>query len=218
MFICENMENIHYHEIFCTHQPRYTFQEQSEGITAHISGFLQGMVWTVFFHLCPTVFKLLANFGSNATSVANAELKALQYYWWFMMVVAFTGTLIANMLLFGFGDGGFGSSVRTLFVTLARSIPSTVSASWLNWIVLRSTFTMTCFYLLRFNSFMFDFFGMRCCSRLDRGGGSGPPIPYRLYVDSGVVVMSLVALAPASPLIAPASLIYFLWCQPLLRR
>lgn len=47
--------------------------------------------------------------------------------------------------------------------------------------------------------------------------GAGPPIPYRIYVDSGVVLLCLFALAPSSPLIAPAAFIYFLVCLPLLR-
>lgn len=51
-----------------------------------------------------------------------------------------------------------------------------------------------------------------------RGGGPGGPTPYRIYVDSGVVIMCCLALAPASPLIAPACFCYFLFCQPILRR
>ena len=50
------------------------------------------------------------------------------------------------------------------------------------------------------------------------GGGPGGPIPYRIYIDSGVVFMCIVALVPVSPLVAPAALIYFLYCTPLWRR
>jgi hypothetical protein len=50
------------------------------------------------------------------------------------------------------------------------------------------------------------------------GGGPGGPIPYRIYIDSGVVFMTIVALAPVSPLIAPFALLYFLYCAPLWRR
>lgn len=50
------------------------------------------------------------------------------------------------------------------------------------------------------------------------GGGPGGPIPYRIYVDSGVVFLCLVALAPASPLVAPTCLIYFMYSTPMLRR
>ena len=47
--------------------------------------------------------------------------------------------------------------------------------------------------------------------------GAGAPVPYRIYVDSGVVMLCLFALAPASPLIAPAAMLYFFLCTPLLR-
>ena len=46
---------------------------------------------------------------------------------------------------------------------------------------------------------------------------AGAPVPYRIYVDSGVVMLCVFALAPASPLIAPAAFVYFLFCTPLLR-
>lgn len=44
------------------------------------------------------------------------------------------------------------------------------------------------------------------------------PTPYRIYVDSGIVLLCLMALAPASPLVAPACFVYFLAFQPILRR
>jgi hypothetical protein len=47
--------------------------------------------------------------------------------------------------------------------------------------------------------------------------GPGGPVPYRIYVDSGVVFLCVVALAPVSPLIAPAALLYFLVFSPMLR-
>ena len=47
--------------------------------------------------------------------------------------------------------------------------------------------------------------------------GAGGPVPYRIYVDSGVVMLCVFALAPASPLIAAAGFVYFLFCTPLFR-
>ena len=44
----------------------------------------------------------------------------------------------------------------------------------------------------------------------------GPP-PYRIYIDSGVVFMSLTSLAPACPIIAPAALLYYIMFIPMLR-
>jgi len=72
-------------------------------------------------------------------------------------------------------------------------------------------------YLLQMNTFLFTFAGLKCCARAVRGGGSGGPVPYRIYVDSGVVMLCLFALAPASPLIAAAAFSYFLFCVPMLR-
>lgn len=50
------------------------------------------------------------------------------------------------------------------------------------------------------------------------GGGPGGPIPYRIYVDGGVVFLCVVALAPQSPLVAPVALLYYFFCVPLWRR
>ena len=51
-----------------------------------------------------------------------------------------------------------------------------------------------------------------------RGGGPGGPVPYRVFIDSGVVLLCVVALAPASPLLSPFALVHFLYSEPLLRR
>jgi Calcium-dependent channel, 7TM region, putative phosphate len=58
---------------------------------------------------------------------------------------------------------------------------------------------------------------MHTLARLMRGGGPGGPIPFRIYVDSGVVFLCVVALAPASPLVAPAAFFYFLLFAPMIR-
>ena len=72
-------------------------------------------------------------------------------------------------------------------------------------------------YLLQLNTFFFSFLGLQCCARTVRGGGAGGPVPYRIYVDSGVVMLCVFALAPASPLIAASALTYFVFCAPMLR-
>ena len=73
-------------------------------------------------------------------------------------------------------------------------------------------------YLLQVNSFIFDCLGIKCCTRCVQGGGPGGPIPYRIYIDGGVVFLCVVALAPQSPLVAPVALLYYLVCVPLWRR
>jgi len=187
--------------------------------TSLISGFMTALIQSSFFALCPIMFKSIANCGSRATSVASAEFKALQYYWWFMVITAFSGQLLVSMVLRGFNDGlKFGSEFREVLRAIGLTIPSTIAATWLNWIIFRLLITLPCMYLLQLNTYLFSTFNMNCCSRLVRGGGSGGPVPYRVFVDSGVVLLCTLALAPASPLVASASFVYFLFCVPLLRR
>ena len=73
-------------------------------------------------------------------------------------------------------------------------------------------------YMLQFNTFLFAALGWKCCSRMVRGGGPGGPVPYRIYIDSGVVFLCSVALAPAAPLVAPVTFMYFFFGAPLLKR
>lgn len=47
--------------------------------------------------------------------------------------------------------------------------------------------------------------------------GSGGPVPYRIYVDSGVVMLCVFSLAPAAPMIAIAAFFYFVCSTPMLR-
>lgn len=144
---------------------------------------------------------------------------ALKYYWWFMTLTAFSGTIFAKILISGFNDGlAIGSEVRSVLRAIATTISSDVSVNWLSWTIFRLLVTLPYQYMLQINSFAFECIGFKCCSRLVRGGGPGGPAPYRIFVDSGVVFMCIMALAPASPLVAPAAYFYFMFCQPLLRR
>jgi hypothetical protein len=140
-------------------------------------------------------YQSIAHFGSKATSVAEAEFKALQYFWWFMVLTAFSGQLLTQVGLKAAkalkdAEGvEVASEFQFVIREIARTIPSTVSVSWLNWIIFRVTIILPLNYLLQANSFIFSALGMKCCSRLTRGGGPGGPVPYRIYVDSGVVLM-----------------------------
>ena len=93
-----------------------------------------------------------------------------------------------------------------------------VSATWLNWIIFRTFCTLPLMYMLNFHTFIFEVLGWQCCIRCVMGGGPGGPIPYRIYIDSGIVFMCVIGLSPVSPLLAPAGLCYFLFCAPLWRR
>jgi Calcium-dependent channel, 7TM region, putative phosphate len=163
-------------------------------------------------------YQAIANFGSGASSVAQAEHIALQYYWYFMVITAFSSTMIANMVLEGFNQGlSFGSEFKKVVAQISSSLVQ-LSVTWFNWIIFRFTVTLPLNYLLQLNSFLFTFLGWKCCARMMRGGGPGAPVPYRLYVDSGVVLMCILALAPATPLLSLAGLAYFNIVEPLLRR
>jgi len=136
-----------------------------------------------------------------------------------MVFTAFSGQILAEMTLSIFVDGqDVQSNVQDVLRRVASTVPSTVAVNWLNWIILRVFVTLPYQYMLQLNSFLFHWLGLKCCSRVVRGGGPGGPVPYRIYVDSGVVFMTVLALAPASPLLAIAALVYFLYFQPLLRR
>ena len=90
-------------------------------------------------------------------------------------------------------------------------------AAWINWIIVRTTIILPFVYLLQCNTFIFEILRLKCLSRAVRGGGPGGPVPFRIYVDSGVVFLCVAALAPASPIVAPVALLYFLVFCPILR-
>jgi hypothetical protein len=181
------------------------------------TGLIPALVWTAFFAICPPMFKAIANFGSNATSSSQAEGSAMNYFWWFMVVSAFTGTSLSSAIIDGFQSGQLGSNLRTVVVTSAAAIPTEVSGTWLNWMIVRLLMVLPTQYLLQLNTFIFTWCGLKCCARAFRGGGSGGPVPYRIYIDSSVVMLCLFALAPASPLISVAAFTYFVVCVPILR-
>ncbi len=47
--------------------------------------------------------------------------------------------------------------------------------------------------------------------------GPGGIVPYRVYVNSGVIFLCVVALAPLCPMLAPFSTLYFMFIYPLLK-
>lgn len=159
-----------------------------------------------------------------------------------MVVTAFSSNLLVSMTLNALNNNlEFGSEFRKILRSIAQTIPGGLSSLWLNWvrsgqvtqqsmthtltatqlvpqIIFRFTITIPLNYILNINVFLFKLIGMECCARLSIGGGPGGPTPYRIYVDSGVVLMCTLALAPQSPLVALASLVYFLIFEPVLRR
>jgi len=139
-----------------------------------LSGFIPALLFTLFFALCPAIFKTIANSGSNARSVQEAENKALQYFWYFMLVTAFTGSSLGTMTLNAINEKKIeNSTFTTVLLEIAGTLPTQVSSTWLNWIIFRTTITLPLHYMLQINSFLFECLGWKCCQRCVRGGGPG---------------------------------------------
>ena len=65
--------------------------------------------------------------------VPTVEGNALQYFWWFMLLSAFTGTSFSTAAINGFTQGlDLASELQKVIETTAATIPKQVSASWLN--------------------------------------------------------------------------------------
>lgn len=178
-------------------------------------GFIRAQLLNLFLALCPHMFLAIANFGSNATSMVQAEFVALQYYWWFFLLFALLGSAILQMVLRTFEEGTF--DIYGSLETVAATIPSQVSSNWCNWIIIKTTIFHPLSYLMQIQAFLLAALNLRCCLRLVKGGGVGAKVPYRIYVESGMVLMFVLALAPAAPILSPFAVLYFLICNPILR-
>lgn len=109
----------------------------------------------------------------------------MQYFWWFMVLTAFTGPMLAYWILGAVNKSQkLGDGLRDVLIRVAGSTPTLIAANWLNWIIYRFTIILPINFLLQFNTFLFSFLGFRCCSRLTIGGGPGGPIPYRIFVGT----------------------------------
>lgn len=78
--------------------------------------------------------QMVAYYGSNATSMAQAERRALQYFWWFMVLTAFTGPMLAYWILGAVNKSHrLGDGLRDLLIRIAGATPTVIAANWLNW-------------------------------------------------------------------------------------
>jgi hypothetical protein len=83
-----------------------------------------------------------------------------------MVFTAFSGTSLANMALAYFNEKRTdGNNFTSVLVEIARSLPSQVSALWLNWIILRTLVILPLQYMLQVNTFIFQWLGWKCCRR-----------------------------------------------------
>jgi len=188
-----------------------------------IRGLLPGLIFTLFYSLCPVMFKMIANFGSNATSQFAAEYAAMKYFWWFYIITAFWSTSLFTIIITSnqtnLGeDDNLTTKFNKVIRTIADTVPTIISISWMNWIIVRTTIILPLHYLLQVNTFLFRTLGWHCCSRAVRGGGPGGTTPYRIYIDGALVFLCAVTLAPAAPLLAPFATVYFIWSLPVLKR
>ena len=89
-----------------------------------------------------------------------------------MVVAAFSGTSFSTAVIEGFNQGiAIGAELQAVVEVVAATIPSQVSATWLNWILVRFTIVLPTQYLLQLNTFLFACMRLKCCSRVVRGGG-----------------------------------------------
>ena len=116
------------------------------------------------------------------------------------------------------GDLFINSSAKEVVAKIATDLPTTSSAVWLNWILVRTLIVIPLQYLFQFNAHLFKLFRCNCCMRCSQGGGMGGPLPFRLYVDSSVVLLCALTFTIISPLVLPCTLVYFLVTTPLWRR
>lgn len=135
-----------------------------------------------------------------------------------MAVTAFAGPSLANLAVSYIFAKNQKVSFTSILLEMANGLSSRLSSVWLNWILVRTLVVLPLQYLVQINTFIFQCLGWHCCRRCSQGGGPGGPVPYRIYVDSGVVFMCIAALAPVTPIVAPVALLYFLFCAPLWRR
>jgi hypothetical protein len=113
------------------------------------------------------------------------ENSALNYFWWFMVVSAFTGTSFETAAVDGFSDGiRIGAELQELLEKTAISIPLRVSANWLNWLIARTFIVLPTQYLLQMNTFLFTLLGLKCCQRAVRGGGKSSVISFCSCIDN----------------------------------
>ncbi|KAG7359065.1 protein of unknown function DUF221-domain containing protein [Nitzschia inconspicua] len=182
-----------------------------------LAGISSGMLYSLFFSVLPQIFKYLAFMLGSASTVAKGEDNALRFYWYFMLVTAFTGSTLATMLLDGLMTGNVGSQFKTALTSIARTIPTSQAPVWMNWIVTRTFITLPLNYLFQLMTFVYGSIRFKWLNRVMRGGGPGGPPPYRINVDSGVVFMCITSIAPAAPLIAPFATLYYMIFIPMLR-
>lgn len=170
------------------------------------------------FAVLPQIFKALANFGSGATSILEAERHALFYYWWFMIIFAFGSITLGNSIIAAFQNNDVNViTFSQILVDLANAVPIQTASYWMGWIIQQTLMVLPFMYFLQFNNFLFTLLQWDCCARASAGGGPGGVVPYRIYVNLGIIFLCVVSLAPLNPIIAPFSMLCLMFMVPMLK-
>ncbi|KAL3928157.1 MAG: hypothetical protein SGARI_005121, partial [Bacillariaceae sp.] len=137
---------------------------------SRLAGPFSALMYTLFFSFLPQVFKFLAFYDGTSSSMEKAERYALLLYWYFMLVTAFTGTALANLFFTWINaERTAEESIRATLNAVAASIPNTLAPTFLNWIIMRYSFTWPGGYLFQMNAFITRALNMKWCNRIMRG-------------------------------------------------
>ena len=82
-----------------------TFQDPDNFFYKALAGISSGLIYSLFFSILPQIFKALAFSEGSSSSKVKAEENAMRFYWYFMLVTAFTGTSLVQMLVDGILQG-----------------------------------------------------------------------------------------------------------------
>ena len=77
------------------------FQDPNSFFYKCLAGISSGLLQSLFFSILPQVFKALAFFEGSSSSKVKGEENAMRFYWYFMLVTAFTGTSLVQMVVDG---------------------------------------------------------------------------------------------------------------------
>ncbi|MGK3740299.1 MAG: hypothetical protein ACI90V_007149 [Bacillariaceae sp.] len=137
----------------------------------YFSIIIRPLIMTTFFAILPQIFKALANFGSGATSVQEAERHALSYYWWFMLVWAFGLTTLSTLVINSFQTNDVTlMRAQAILTELGNGVPKQISWYWTAWIIQQNLMILPFMYFLQFNNFLFTALKWDCGARATAGG------------------------------------------------
>jgi hypothetical protein len=91
-------------------------------------------------------------------------------YWYFMLVTAFTGSTLATMLIGALTTGELQTTLKDALIVVARTIPTSQAPVWLNWIIVRTLYTLPMNYLCQAMTWLYGILPCKWLNRVMRGG------------------------------------------------